>query len=160
MDDDAEYDITVTQLHGDPPQPDNSVTAAVAATLRRHGTRSATVGVAIVDDPHIAALNRHHLNHDGPTDVLSFDLRGDRNESTETPRDVEGDIVVSLDTAYREARRRAHGVEAELALYAVHGTLHLLGYDDADDAQAARMHEMEDEVLTSIGFPPVYRSGT
>ena len=160
MEDDAEYDIAVTKLHGDTPHLDTSLTAAVRATLRRHGTTTARVCIAVVDDDHIAELNFRHLNHAGPTDVLSFDMRDRTNCSTKTAPIIDGELVVSLDTADREARCRGHTVEAELALYAVHGTLHLLGYDDASTEQAARMHEMEDEVLASIGLPPVYRSGS
>lgn len=158
MEDDAEYDIAVTQLHGDTPHLDTSLAAAVEATLRRHGTATARIGIAVVDDDRIAELNRRHLNHSGPTDVLSFDLRDQQNFSTNSAPDVEGELVVSFDTADREARSRGHAVEAELALYAVHGTLHLLGYDDASTEQAARMHGVEDEILASIGLPPVYRS--
>lgn len=69
---------------------------------------------------------------------------------------LEGDIIVSADTAAREAEARGHDLAAELALYAVHGALHLLGYDDADPADAQRMHDMEDEVLSAVGIGPVY----
>jgi probable rRNA maturation factor len=51
-------------------------------------------------------------------------------------------------------------VEAELALYAVHGTLHLLGYDDRRKADAKRMHDMEDEILSSIGWGPIFAEPT
>ena len=108
--------------------------------------------MALVNDATMARLNRKHLGHNGPTDVLSFDLRDDVNTNTT----VDGEIVMSVDMAARQARQRGHTVEAELALYAVHGTLHLLGYDDRRKADAARMHEMEDEILYSIGFGTVY----
>lgn len=103
--------------------------------------------MAIVDDAHMAELNEAHLAHQGPTDVLTFDLRDSEN----SPR-IEGQIVISIDTARREAAERGHSLEAELALYAIHGTLHLLGHDDHDAAEAAAMHKLEDELLTSLGM--------
>lgn len=97
----------------------------------------------------MAQLNEKHLGHHGPTDVLTFDLGDGGTE-------IEGEIVISLDTARREAKRRGHSTSAEVALYAVHGALHLLGYDDHDPRRAARMHRMEDEILQSVGLRAVY----
>jgi probable rRNA maturation factor len=157
MDDKPPYDITVTEpdnaasIADWPPIDAAALRAAVAAALRRHGTRRACIGLAVVDDREIARLNRTHLNHEGPTDVITFDMR-DNAEAD----DIEGEIVVSAQTAMRQATARGHGVAAELSLYAVHGVLHLLGYDDHGDEQADRMHKVEDEVLTSIGFGAVY----
>jgi probable rRNA maturation factor len=69
---------------------------------------------------------------------------------------VEGELAISTDTAHRQAGHRGHSIEAELALYAIHGVLHLLGYEDKTKAKAARMHEVEDILLESIGVGPVY----
>ena len=91
--------------------------------------------------------------------MLAYDLR-DRN-GDDSPRSVgdgiDGEIVVSVDAAAREAEARGHGIDLELALYVVHGTLHLLGYDDRSANEAARMHTLEDEILASLGLEPVYR---
>lgn len=97
----------------------------------------------------MALLNERHLGHHGSTDVLTFDL-GDGGA------DIEGEIVISLDMARREAKRRGHSAQAEVALYAVHGVLHLLGYDDHDPRHAARMHRMEDEILQACGMGKVF----
>jgi probable rRNA maturation factor len=78
--------------------------------------------------------------------------------SSGTPRLVDGEIVVSVDTAKREATRRGLSVNAEIALYVVHGLLHLLGYDDNQESSAARMHELEEEILGEVGMGPVYRA--
>ncbi|MGB2986026.1 MAG: rRNA maturation RNase YbeY [Phycisphaerae bacterium] len=141
----------------------------IEAALHRHQTPSARISVALVDDVRMAHLNKLHLGHEGPTDVLAFDLRDDppvpplvRGGAGGGLGDgagglVEGEIVVSVDTAVREADKRGHSVEAELALYTVHGMLHLLGYDDQHEHDASRMHEVEDEILTALGLGAVYR---
>lgn len=157
-------------MSGDAPECEALLREAIEATLRRHRTPAARIGVGLVDDAHMARLNELHLNSEGTTDVLSFDLRD--APSTPSVSDgklkhvvphaadgpVEGEIVVSVDTAAREARRRGHTLEAELALYVVHGTLHLLGYDDRHGPDAAHMHDMEDDILSGIGLGRVYRA--
>jgi len=159
MDDEPTYDITVTDERGEPAPVAARLISVIAAALRRHRAADARIDVAVVDDRSIAILNEKHLNHTGPTDVLTFDLRDDPEDATNGARRIDGQIVVSAQTAAREAAARGHDDEAELALYAVHGTLHLLGYDDADEAEAARMHELEDEILHSEGFGNVYDRG-
>jgi len=134
------------------PKVEAKVRKAIRAALRRHGVVRARISVALVNDATMAQLNRDHLGHNGPTDVLCFDLRDEASEKNT----IDGEIVMSVDMAVKQARERGHAVEAELALYAVHGTLHLLGYDDRRKADAAHMHEMEDEILSSIGFGAVY----
>lgn len=126
---------------------------AARATLERHHVRRADISIAVVSDDIIAELNERHLEHPGPTDVLTFDL-ADPQLGGEC---LSGEIVASLDTAEREAARRDHPTLVELALYVVHGTLHLLGYDDHTAAKSARMHRCEDEILTSLGLGPTYR---
>ena len=159
MEDDSPYDIAIARTSGPVPVSDECLAGAIRATLGRHHTPAAHISVALVDDPCIAELNETHLHERGPTDVLAFDLRDhDEKETADvacTP--LEGEIVVSVETAAREAEARGHGFDAELALYVVHGTLHLLGYDDHLEADAVRMHAMEDEILASIGVGPVYR---
>ncbi len=124
---------------------------AVCAALRRHSITHAHISLALVDDAGIAELNESHLHHTGPTDVITYDMRDSENEAG-----IEGEIVISVETASREGDARGHGPFAELALYAVHGTLHLIGYDDVEADKALRMHAMEDEILVSIGLGAVY----
>ena len=159
MEDDSPYDIAIARASGPAPVSDECLAGAIRATLCRHQTPAAQISVALVDDPCIAELNETHLHHRGPTDVLAFDLRDDaEDETAEVARGpLEGEIVVSVDTAAREAEARGHGFDAEVALYVVHGTLHLLGYDDQVEADAVRMHAVEDEILASVGVGPVYR---
>ena len=161
MEDDSEYDIAITSECEHVPHPAGLLRTAINTTLSRHGAPAAQISVALVDDDRIAQLNEHHLGHDDPTDVLSFDLSdrkdADNKKKTGEGAPVEGEIVVSVDTASREAHKLGHSVDAELTLYVVHGTLHLLGYDDGSRADADRMHEMEDVILGSLGLGPIYR---
>ena len=152
MDDDSPYDICVSDDE-DAHQPIDAkqITRTVAETLRQHHCKAARISVALVNDARIAALNRSYLDHTGPTDVLSFDLSDDRNDAT-----LEGEIVISWETAARQAARRGHSTEAETLLYAAHGTLHLVGYDDGTAKEAAAMHTEEDRILTLLGIGAVY----
>ena len=110
------------------------------------------MSVAFVGDKAIAGMNEKFLAHKGPTDVIAFRLEDDVPELGD--RTV-GEIAVSTDTAAREAARRGVPERDELALYVVHGLLHLAGYDDADRAQQERMYAREKGVLTQAGFPYV-----
>lgn len=172
MDEDPEYDIDVTHLSETTADCEGRLRDAIKATLYRHGVSQARISLALVNDNDIARLNDRHLAQRGPTDVLAFDL-SDVVRQTEgapkgpacadsslsgTARLVDGEIVVSIDTARREATRRGLSIHAELALYAVHGVLHLLGYDDKEEHGAARMHELEDEILSEVGIGAAYRA--
>ncbi|MCK6484240.1 MAG: rRNA maturation RNase YbeY [Phycisphaerae bacterium] len=150
------------QLHSCPRGWADVVRRAVRLALRlcRHShdggasrSRAGSLSIAFVSDDQIAALNESWLRHVGPTDVLTFDLRDDPDADR-----IDGQIVVSLDTARREARRRGHAPRDEALLYVVHGVLHLLGYDDRRAAQRREMHEKEDEVLHALGVGRVYHS--
>ena len=119
------------------------------ASIRREGLRKACLCVRTVNDREIAALNRRYLGHKGPTDVLSFDL----SEEEDVPA---FDVMVNAQRAGAESRRRGLAGEAELALYALHGLLHCLGYDDLRPADAAKMHQREDQLLHEYGYGKVY----
>ncbi len=80
-----------------------------------------------------------------PTDVLTFDLRDDGDAEA-----IEGEVVVSVETARREAVHRRLPEAAEILRYVIHGTLHLVGYDDATPARRRRMRAREDSVLKEL----------
>lgn len=118
--------------------------SVVRSVLEEEGIAAATIHVAIVDDPAIHSLNRRFLDHDEPTDVLSFSM-------SDGP-DLEGDIIASVQTAARAAQSYGWTRGDELLLYVLHGTLHLVGYDDLDPASQARMRERERYYLASLGL--------
>ncbi|MFV1963849.1 MAG: rRNA maturation RNase YbeY [Pirellulaceae bacterium] len=119
----------------------------IASVLRGEGVRKASVSLAVVDDATIRPLNRRYLQHDDATDVLSFLL--DRDGAS-----LEGEVVVSAETAAREAAQYGWSADRELLLYAVHGALHLTGYEDHEVGQQHEMRAKEREYLTQLGCPP------
>jgi probable rRNA maturation factor len=125
------------------------VRAAVKASLRLGGIEDGEVSVVVVDDLAIHELNRRHLGHDYPTDVLSFEIE------REDVR-IEGDIVVSADTALRMAARFGWSAADELLLYVVHGALHLAGFDDVAPGRRTAMRAAEKIVLARFGLVPRY----
>ncbi|OYV88201.1 MAG: rRNA maturation RNase YbeY [Planctomycetia bacterium 21-64-5] len=118
--------------------------AAVAGVLSGEGIAEGEISLAVVDDPVIHALNRRWLDHDEPTDVLSFVL--ERAEGY-----VEGEIIVSADTARARAGEFDWSADDELLLYVVHGALHLAGYDDKEPADQETMRERERHYLRVQG---------
>jgi probable rRNA maturation factor len=97
-----------------------------------------------VDDAAIHALNRDWRGLDKPTDVLSWPLAEDAPAGTE---DALGDVVISLDTARRQAQARGWTLEEETALLLVHGILHLLGHEDETETGADAMRAIERQIL-------------
>lgn len=108
------------------------------------GFKSGEVSIAVVDDPTIHELNRTYLQHDYPTDVLSFVLE----ESTDS---LSGEVIVSSDTAISNALEYDLSPEDELLLYVIHGLLHLVGYEDKNDRARAEMREQETGYLKQCG---------
>jgi probable rRNA maturation factor len=102
----------------------------------------AALNIAVVDDRRIARLHEEYLGDSRPTDVLTFDLRDDERSEA-----IEGEIVVSADTARREADRRGLDASEELIRYVIHGVLHLLGMDDKRPADRQRMRREETRIL-------------
>lgn len=117
--------------------------ALCAHVLDEHEVE-ADVSLCYVDNAAIRELNARYLGRDEATDVLAFPL--DDEATADEPR-LLGEIVVSVEKAIAEAAERRLPVEAEIALYTVHGLLHLLGYDDHSPEDTARMREAEREAL-------------
>ena len=103
------------------------------------------ISVALVDDAEIARLNEQFLRHSGPTDALAFDL------SEETSDALEGEIIVSTETAVREAENHTHSAESELLFYVAHGMLHLCGWDDNTDEKRSAMLDRQRAILRALG---------
>lgn len=104
--------------------------------------------IVLSDDAHLQALNRQFLGIDAPTDVLSF-TGGDADP--ETGVDYLGDVIISYPRARLQASAGGHPLEEELQLLVVHGVLHLLGYDHADEQQKDEMWAVQAQVLESLG---------
>src|ERR1700736_5232958 len=105
------------------------------AVLEGEGHEDAEVSLAFVDNATIHRLNQRYLQHDEPTDVLSFPL------SEANARRLAGELVIGAEVARAQAEGRGHDVQAELALYVIHGLLHLCGHDDKTPAGTAAMRE-------------------
>ena len=112
------------------------------------------VSVVFCDDAYIRQLNRDYRGLDKATDVLSFALNeGEEPDVNDGPaHHLLGDIIISLDTAARQAEDYGHTLERELAYLAIHGMLHLLGYDHMDEADQQEMRTEEEYVLTRLGI--------
>ncbi len=117
--------------------------------------RSAEVSVSFVDNAEIHRLNKLYRDVDKPTDVLSFPLgeNGVYDVNNETGAYLLGDVVISMETAVRQARIYNHSLEREVGFLTVHSMLHLLGYDHvASSLDAAKMREKEELVLERLGI--------
>ena len=105
------------------------------------------VTIALVSDRRIRALNRQFRGTDHATDVLSFPS-GERG--------FLGDIVIAAGVARRQAREAGHTLQTEFRVLALHGLLHLLGYDHEIDEEAEEMEQLETELLAGLGIPNPY----
>jgi len=119
------------------------------------GPAAAEVSLTLVDDARIWELNREYRGVDRPTDVLSFALTESGDDEPEIvgySDDVLGDIVISVDRALAQAEEFGHSLEREIVYLAVHGTLHLLGYDHETNVEGKLMRQKEEEVMAAIGL--------
>jgi probable rRNA maturation factor len=115
--------------------------------LAGEGVKEAKIVLAFVDDATIAGLNKRFLEHEGPTDVITFPYSKGKK--------LEGEVVIGVEVAQREAADRGHDVTTELCLYAIHGVLHLCGYDDRSPKDAAEMRKKERAYLKQLNLPDI-----
>lgn len=124
---------------------------AVRATLKAHDAEPCEVSVLLTDDSDMRQLNREYRGTDAPTDVLAFSMR--EGEDGDVNPSLLGDLVVSLETAARQALTRdglsgdRGNLETETALLTVHGMLHLLGYDHQTQEEAEIMFEKQERIF-------------
>ncbi len=132
--------------------------AIARAVERAGGPEKAQLGLLVVGDEAIHELNLQHRGVDRATDVLSFPLLEPGVPLTQADMDPEtgevvlGDIVLSLPTAERQAAEYGNTLAREAAFLAVHGTLHLLGFDHESDTERAEMRKLEEAVLGAVGL--------
>ena len=113
------------------------------------GCQDKEISILFTDDKHISELNKKYLKRDGPTNVISFPLSGTEEEQLGIP--ILGDIVVSVDTAKREAKETGEQLEHVICRLVIHGILHLLGHDhEASEQEAKRMQKEEARLLSII----------
>jgi len=118
---------------------------AARAALRLEKIRESEISVTLLDDAEIADMNQRFLSHDGPTDVISFELYGDG----ETPV---GDIYIGVEQAQRQAAQLGVALTEELARLTVHGVLHVLGHEHPDDEArlTSPMWRAQEQVLRDV----------
>ena len=137
----------VSSGRGTPPEEDFQAWVGAVFTGRGRGE----VGVRIVDEDEARALNRQYRSKDYATNVLAFPGEDDFGiAGTEAPI---GDIVICAAVVEREAHEQKRNVQAHWAHLAVHGALHLDGYDHETDEQAMQMESRESRILGLLGFP-------
>jgi probable rRNA maturation factor len=117
---------------------------AIRLVLDGEGREAADVSCAVVGDEEIHGLNRRFLRHDYPTDIITFPLE-------EHP--LEAELVISIDTARRQAREYGVRLREECARLAIHGTLHLCGFDDRTGQEREVMKEREEFYLLQYANP-------
>ncbi len=117
------------------------------------GLKQVEFSMVLVNDDRMTRLHDQFMDDPTTTDVLTFDL----HDASNLPgAGVEGEVYICVDEARRRAVELKHDLRDEVLLYAVHGLLHLVGYNDHDADDHARMHAKEDELLTAIGVGSVY----
>jgi len=140
-------DIACTNLQSAHRIDEEQIATAVRRVMDDAGVVHGEISLTVVDNPRMHELNREHLDHDYPTDVLSFLLEREDDH-------LEGEVIVSADYAAEEARRYGWVFEHELVLYFVHGALHLVGYDDTTPSAAEEMRAKERAILATFGLTP------
>lgn len=138
-----------------PHVPTQRLLDVVAAALQAEDAAGKELSLVIAGDELLHQLNRAYRGIDAPTDVLSFaaqEAAEEGNQPFVTARELNylGDVVISFPTAQRQAEAAGQPVAAELCLLAVHGVLHLLGYDHADAVEEADMWARQARILATV----------
>ena len=156
------YEIHLSNRQQLLPINDEQIREIVKTVLDQEAVVQAEIVVALVDDAAIHVVNREHLQHDYPTDVISFlydaEVVGNLPESGLRGQNlqIDGELVVSTETAVRESEVYGWDAFDELRLYLVHGLLHLCGYDDLCDSEQAIMRNRERAILKNWNLTPHY----
>ncbi len=122
----------------------SQIKRVVKEVLGKKGN-GAKLSLVFVDNNEIKKLNKSYFNSNEVTDVIAFPLNNNKNA-------LNGEIVVSVETAVDIAGKRSIDIEGEIVLYVVHGLLHLLGYRDGNRNDAETMHNKEYRILKTLGY--------
>lgn len=120
---------------------------AAKAALGPKAKIAGEVCVVFASDAQVHSLNKRFLSHDRQTDVISFKYPRPKKAAPDSPF---GDVYISLGVAKRQAKAIGHSLAREAVTLAVHGTLHLVGYDDAKPADKARMFKRQDALVALL----------
>lgn len=112
------------------------------------GSPDDELSLVLVDDPAIAEINEQYLNHQGPTNVISFSMR--EGDFGNINPEVIGDVVISMDTCTREAQEDGISTEQRFYELLIHGILHLFGYDHLQSEEEARIMDDKSRELMDI----------
>ena len=134
--------LSVTNASGSRYRGKDLIIKGATLALRGEGIRHGVVDIILVDDAMIKKMHKEWFNDGTATDVITFPI-------VEEPP-VEAEIYISIDTARRNAERFSVALINELCRLAVHGALHIAGYEDTTDAQRAAMHERENRYLSRL----------
>lgn len=127
--------------------------SAMRSLLTAIGEQRAAISLTLVNDQTIRGINREHRGKDKPTDVLSFPLEpGDLGETER----LLGDIVISIDTARRQAAEYDATLQQEVERLMIHGLLHVVGHDHEEPAERRAMEREERRLAAAIGMPWPY----
>ncbi len=137
-------DVALQDVRWDEAALERDALVLLAAMEAEH----AELSLLLCDDAFIHTLNRDYRGKDKPTDVLSFAMREGEGADPDDP--TLGDVVISLDTAARQAEVRGHSTAREIQVLLVHGLLHLFGHDHQDDEQEAIMEAEAANLLASL----------
>ena len=150
----AEIDVQIAADYANivPAERLRAVALAVLRAETRLGAGPVELTLVITDDDGIQSLNRDFLGKDAPTDVLAFAALEDSGPFVAAPEagGYLGDVIVSYPRAVAQAQEHGHSPEQELNLLIVHGILHLLGYDHADDKSKTAMWARQDAILAAL----------
>ena len=122
---------------------------AAFLTLSAHKSEGYELSILLTNDDHIAELNQEYRSIDSPTDVLAFPMLENDDNSLINSK-ILGDVVISLETAERQAKTEKHPLEDEVAFLTVHGILHLLGYNHHTSEDARKMFSEQTAILQKM----------
>ena len=119
---------------------------------KREGLNNTEFNIIIVNEDKIHEINKTYRGIDRPTDVISFALEDD--DTVISPKDIRilGDIYICLDKVHSQSKEYGHSFEREFTFLAIHGLLHLLGYDHMNEKDEEKMFSKQEEVLSYYGI--------
>jgi len=119
---------------------------AVKVILKEKNISQGELSLVFVTGERIKSFNKKFLHRNYSTDVLAFERQGKRKQG-----EIRGDIVISIDTARKNAQRFKTSLAYEIVLYVVHGILHLLGFDDHKPTDIKKMRREEQKLMNHLG---------